>query len=25
VLTHRNFGATTDVVGIVEGPVLRIG
>ena len=25
LLTHRNFGATTDVVGIVEGPVLRIG
>ena len=25
VLTHRNFGAVTDVVGIVEGPVLRIG
>ena len=25
VLTHTNFGAVTDVVGIVEGPVLRIG
>ena len=25
VLTHRNFGQVTDVVGIVEGPVLRIG
>jgi hypothetical protein len=25
VLTHRNFGAITDVVGVVEGPVLRIG
>ena len=25
VLTHRNFGQITDVVGIVEGPVLRIG
>ena len=25
VLTHSNFGAVTDVVGIVEGPVLRIG
>jgi hypothetical protein len=25
VLTHRNFGAVTDVVGVVEGPVLRIG
>jgi hypothetical protein len=25
VLTHRNFGLVTDVVGIVEGPVLRIG
>ena len=25
VLTHRNFGATTDIVGVVEGPVLRIG
>jgi hypothetical protein len=25
VLTHRNFGSITDVVGVVEGPVLRIG
>ena len=25
VLTHTNFGAVTDVVGLVEGPVLRIG
>ena len=25
VLTHQNFGAITDVVGVVEGPVLRIG
>jgi hypothetical protein len=25
VLTHRNFGVSTDVVGIVEGPMLRIG
>ena len=25
VLTHRNFGNTTDIVGVVEGPVLRIG
>jgi hypothetical protein len=25
VLTHRNFGKISDVVGIVEGPVLRIG
>ena len=25
VLTHRNFGVITDVAGLVEGPVLRIG
>lgn len=25
VLTHQNFGAITDVVGVVEGPILRIG
>jgi hypothetical protein len=25
LLTHRNFGLVTDVVGVVEGPVLRIG
>ena len=25
LLTHRNFGHVTDVAGIVEGPVVRIG
>jgi hypothetical protein len=25
VLTHRNFGKTSDVAAIVEGPMVRIG
>jgi hypothetical protein len=25
LLTHRNFGNVTDVAGVVEGPVVRIG
>jgi hypothetical protein len=25
LLTHRNFGQVTDVAGVVDGPVLRIG
>ena len=25
LLTHRNFGLVTDVAGVVEGPVVRIG
>jgi len=25
LLTHRNFGSVTDVSGVVEGPILRIG
>jgi hypothetical protein len=25
LLTHRNFGQVTDVAGVVEGPIVRIG